>query len=131
MKNAGDFAAGLDGGAGRAAPAAGWVHTRDTAHMLAWALNGTVPPALAGRLPRPRRGPVTVAPQLAAVDRAVFFDHLRGTTEAAARPGEGGVLLHRQALYLASYDRGMLPSLHQRRACAPRGCAESPSGSRC
>ncbi|MFL4909435.1 hypothetical protein ACJ6WF_41200 [Streptomyces sp. MMS24-I2-30] len=74
--------------------------------MLAWALNGTVPPALAGRLPRPRRGPVTVAPQLAAADRAVFFDHLRGTTEAAARQGEGGVLLHRQALYLASYDRG-------------------------
>ncbi|WP_242643625.1 hypothetical protein [Streptomyces laculatispora] len=84
------IAAGLDGEAGGPHPLAGWVHTRDTAHMLAWALNGTVPPALAGRLHRPRRGPVAAAPQLAAADRAVFFDHLRGTTEAAARQGESG-----------------------------------------
>ncbi|GAB2962229.1 hypothetical protein GCM10027075_72480 [Streptomyces heilongjiangensis] len=110
-----------DGEVGGPHPLAGWVHTRDTAHMLAWALNGTVPPALAGRLPRPRRGPVAVAPQLAAADRAVFFDHLRSTTEAAARQGEGGVLLHRQALYLASYDRGpdaaawTAHTLHRRR----------------
>lgn len=115
------IAAGLDGEVGGPHPLAGWVHTRDTAHMLAWALNGTVPPALAGRIPRPRRGPVAVAPQLAAADRTVFFDHLRGTTEAAALQGEGGVLLHRQALYLASYDHGpdaaawTAHTLHRRR----------------
>ncbi|MFC9626846.1 XRE family transcriptional regulator [Streptomyces sp. NPDC056930] len=97
-------AAGLDDDGGPH-PLAGWVHTRDTAHMLAWALNGTTPPALAGRLPRPRRGPVAPSPQLATGDRAVFFDRLRATTEHAARQGERGVLLHRQALYLASYDR--------------------------
>ncbi|SCF95456.1 helix-turn-helix domain-containing protein [Streptomyces sp. MnatMP-M17] len=87
-------------------PLARWVHTRETAHVLAWAVNGTTPPALAGRLARPRRGPATVAPQLPAADRTVFFDHLRAVTEHAARQGEDGVLLHRQALYLASYDRG-------------------------
>ncbi|MCZ2526982.1 XRE family transcriptional regulator [Streptomyces sp. HB2AG] len=113
--------AGLGDGAGGPHPLAGWVHTRDTAHMLAWALNGTVPPALAGRLPKSRRGPVAVAPQLAAADRAVFFDHLRDATERTATLGEAGALLHRQALYLASYDRGpdaaawTAHTLHQRR----------------
>ncbi|MCZ0211331.1 hypothetical protein OZK63_38885 [Streptomyces sp. UMAF16] len=52
------------------------MHTRDTAPMLAWALTGTVPSALDGWLPRPRRGPVAVAPRLAAADQARFFDHL-------------------------------------------------------
>ncbi|MFE9847720.1 helix-turn-helix domain-containing protein [Streptomyces sp. NPDC005576] len=115
------IAAGLEGDGGGPHPLAGWVHTRDTAHMLAWALNGTVPPALAGRLPGPRRGPVAPGPQLAAADRAVFFDHLRSTAEAAARQGERGMLLHRQALYLSSYDQGpdaaawTAQTLHQRR----------------
>lgn len=115
------IAAGLIGAAGRPHPLAGWVHTRDTAHMLDWALNGTVPPALAGRLPRPRRGPVAVAPQLAPAERAAFFEHLRSMTEIAARLGAAGALLHRQALYLASYDRGpdaaawTAHTLHRRR----------------
>ncbi|MGW5234602.1 helix-turn-helix domain-containing protein [Streptomyces nodosus] len=115
------IAAGLGGDVGGPHPLAVWVHTRDTAHMLAWALNGTVPPALAGQLPRPRRGPVAVAPQLAPTERAVFFDHLRGTTEHAAGQGEPGALLHRQALYLASYDHGpdsaawTAHTLHRRR----------------
>lgn len=38
-------------------PLARWVHTRDTAHMIAWSLNGTVPPALARRVVPERRGP--------------------------------------------------------------------------
>ncbi|WP_457511929.1 helix-turn-helix domain-containing protein [Streptomyces sp. TE33382] len=50
------IAAGLADDADGPHPLAVWVHTRDTAHMLAWALNSTVPPSLAGRLPRPRRG---------------------------------------------------------------------------
>ncbi|MFJ9412480.1 helix-turn-helix domain-containing protein [Streptomyces sp. NPDC101393] len=125
------IAAGLDGKAGGPHPLAGWVHTRDTAHMLAWALNGTVPPALAGRLPRPRRGPVAVAPKLAAADRTAFFDHLRGTTERVVLQGESGALLHRQALYLASYDRGpdaaawTAQTLHRRRdVLARRGWSQ-------
>ncbi|MFF9057511.1 XRE family transcriptional regulator [Streptomyces sp. NPDC014882] len=86
-------------------PLAEWVHTRDTAHMIAWALNGTVPPALASRAAPGRRGPVAKAPLLAAPDRSVFFSHLRDTAESALRAGEDGLLLHRQALYLCSYDR--------------------------
>lgn len=86
-------------------PLAAWVHTRDTAHMLAWALTGVSPPALAGRIPAPRRGPSASAPLLVSGDRGRFFEHLRETAESARR-GTGGVLLHRQAVYLASYDRG-------------------------
>ncbi|MFJ9343805.1 helix-turn-helix domain-containing protein [Streptomyces sp. NPDC101733] len=87
-------------------PLAGWVHTRDTAHMLAWTLTGAVPPALATAASASRRGPAPAAPLLAPAERQVFFDRLRESAEYAARQGEGGVLLHRQALYLASYDRG-------------------------
>lgn len=106
-------------------PLASWVHTRDTAHMLAWALTGVAPPALAGRIPAPRRGPAAVAPLLGASDRALFFDRLRRTAEVARRPG-GGTLLHRQALYLASYDRGSeavswtAHALHARRGVLAR-----------
>lgn len=85
-------------------PLAGWVHTRDTAHLIAWALNGTVPPALAGGT-TPRRGPVAKAPLLPASDRVLFFSRLRDTADAALRDGDDGLLLHRQALYLCSYDR--------------------------
>ncbi|MFJ4866210.1 helix-turn-helix domain-containing protein [Streptomyces sp. NPDC088748] len=115
------IAAGLGDDVSGPHPLAGWVHTRDTAHMLAWALNGTTPPALTGELPKPRRGPVAAAPQLAPADRSVFFDHLRSTTEDAARQGGAGALLHRQALYLASYDHGpdatawTKQTLHRRR----------------
>ncbi|MFF3277156.1 helix-turn-helix domain-containing protein [Streptomyces chrestomyceticus] len=98
------LAAGLQPDGDRPHPLAGWVHTRETAHMLAWALTGITPPTLAGCVPRSRRGPVAAAPQLAPADRQVFFDHLRAVTEHAAAQGPGGVLLHRQALYLASYD---------------------------
>jgi hypothetical protein len=90
---------------GRRHPLADWVHTRDTAHMLAWALNGTAPPALAGRPVKARRGPVPKSPLLPAPERDRFFSHLRNTAEAAARAGEDGILLHRQALYLCSYDQ--------------------------
>jgi hypothetical protein len=45
-------------------PLSGWVHTRDTAHMLAWALDGTPPPLLAHRAPPGRRGPAARAPLL-------------------------------------------------------------------
>ncbi|MFR9723256.1 XRE family transcriptional regulator [Streptomyces sp. MS19] len=86
-------------------PLAGWVRTRDTAHMIAWAVNGTTPPALAGRSALPRRGPVAQAPLLGAQERGAFFTHLWDTAESASRSGEASALLHRQALYLTSYDR--------------------------
>ncbi|MFK0297117.1 helix-turn-helix domain-containing protein [Streptomyces sp. NPDC090442] len=85
-------------------PLAGWVHTRDTAHMIAWAVNGTAPPALRDRSPS-RRGPVAEAPLMGAQDRTAFFTNLRDAVEAAAQAGDGQALLRRQALYLTSYDR--------------------------
>ncbi|MFF6993555.1 XRE family transcriptional regulator [Streptomyces sp. NPDC008313] len=86
-------------------PLADWVHTRDTAHMIEWALNGTTPPPLARRVVPGRRGPVAKAPLLSAPDRCVFFSHLRAHAESALRAGDDGLLLQRQALYLCSYDR--------------------------
>lgn len=86
-------------------PLADWVHTRETAHMIAWALNGTLPPALARMATTGRRGPVAKAPVLSALDRRTFFSQLRDTAESALRAGDDGLLLHRQAFYLCSYDR--------------------------
>ncbi|MFE0582628.1 helix-turn-helix domain-containing protein [Streptomyces sp. NPDC058874] len=85
-------------------PLSEWVHTRDTAHMLAWALTGARPPSLAKIPLRRRRGPAAASPLLPLRDRAAFFGELRTTAEAAQRTGPQGVLLHRQALYLTSYD---------------------------
>lgn len=97
-------------------------------------MNGTVPPTLARRVPVSRRGPVPVAPTLAAADRAVFFDRLRDTTEAATRQGESEVLLHRPALYLASSDQGpeaaawTAHALHRRCDVRPGGAVRVPDG---
>ncbi|MEU3283342.1 XRE family transcriptional regulator [Streptomyces antibioticus] len=102
-------------------PLADWVHTRETADMIVWALKGTVPPALARHATPGRRGPVAKAPLLTAPDRSLFYAQLRQTTGSALRAGEDGLLLHRQALYLCSYDptpdatSWMAHALHTRR----------------
>ncbi|WP_434598483.1 helix-turn-helix domain-containing protein [Streptomyces sp. A5-4] len=85
-------------------PLAGWVQSRETAHLVAWAVRGITPPALRARAARSRRGPAPAGPQLGSADRADFFTHLRRTAESADRAGERGLLLRRQSLYLASYD---------------------------
>ncbi|MFJ4338683.1 helix-turn-helix domain-containing protein [Streptomyces sp. NPDC088915] len=85
-------------------PLAGWVQSRETAHLVAWAVRGIIPPALQPHANRRRRGPAPAGPQLSAADRAAFFAQLRRTTESAGRAGERGLLLRRQSLYLASYD---------------------------
>ena len=97
-----------DGAVGdfRSHPLAGWVFTRTSTHMIAWALNGTAPAALPAApvdIPR-RRGPTPDGPLLAEPERRAFFQHLRRYAEVAHRAGEGGALLRRQALYLCSYD---------------------------
>ncbi len=38
-------------------PLAGWVQSRETAHLVAWAVCGIIPPALRSRAIRPRRAP--------------------------------------------------------------------------
>ncbi|MBV6702767.1 helix-turn-helix domain-containing protein [Kitasatospora aureofaciens] len=85
-------------------PLAGWVQSRETAHLIAWAVRGITPPAVSGRAAGPRRGPTPTGPQLGAADRAAFFAHLRQVAESAETAGERALLLRRQALYLASYD---------------------------
>ncbi|SFD55979.1 helix-turn-helix domain-containing protein [Streptomyces aidingensis] len=87
-------------------PLAVWVHTRATAHMIAWALNGTPPRTLPTLPSQRRRGAVPPGPVLTAAEKNAFFSNLRETTEAAHRAGDSAALLRRQALYLASYDRG-------------------------
>ncbi|WP_308312695.1 helix-turn-helix domain-containing protein [Streptomyces sp. ISL-11] len=96
----------------RSHPLAGWVFTRASTHMIAWALTGSAPAALPPAptaTPR-RRGPSPETPLLAEPDRRRFYDHMRRYAEIADRSGEGGALLRRQALYLCSYD--MAPDTH-------------------
>ncbi|GAA3087957.1 hypothetical protein GCM10017562_67820 [Streptomyces roseofulvus] len=85
-------------------PLAGWVQSRETAHLIAWAVRGIIPPALQPHAIRRRRGPAPAGPQLSAADRTHFFAQLRRTAESADRAGERRLLLRRQSLYLASYD---------------------------
>ncbi|MDX3851744.1 hypothetical protein [Streptomyces sp. AK02-01A] len=71
---------------------------------------------------------MAAAPLLGTQERGVFFTHLWEAAESAGHSGEGGVLLHRQALYLTSYDQNPQAStrtaeaLHDRRGVlAARG----------
>ncbi|WP_181794055.1 helix-turn-helix transcriptional regulator [Streptomyces sp. WELS2] len=82
-----------------------WVMQRDLVEVLTWPLNG-VPPTPLRTLPappRPRRGPVPPAPELAADYRRRFFRRMRETAEQAC--GGRDFLLRRQALYLAGFDQ--------------------------
>ncbi|MFJ5118830.1 MULTISPECIES: helix-turn-helix domain-containing protein [unclassified Kitasatospora] len=88
-------------------PLAGWVLTRDTTHMIGWAVSGVLPGVVAAQLniPAARRGPVAVAPLLGAADRVRFFNTLRQSADLADRDAEDAALLRRQVFYLSSYDR--------------------------
>ena len=89
----------------RGHPLFSWVVTRDTTHMLAWALTGATPAAVpAAASPALRRGPVAESPLLGFPQRRAVFTHMRHAAELAHRAGERGALLRRQALYLCSYD---------------------------
>lgn len=102
------LAAGADGRPIEDHPLAGWVLTRDTTHMIGWAVSGILPGVVAAhtKIPAARRGPVAVAPLLDQPARSRFFDALRGTAETVVREGEDVALLRRQVYYLSSYDRG-------------------------
>lgn len=88
-------------------PLAGWVLNRDTTHMLAWAMSGILPGAVAANIQTPaaRRGPVAVAPLLGKPEQEHVFSSLRRAAHLAERAGEDGALLRRQARYLCGYDR--------------------------
>ncbi len=103
----------------------GWVVTRDTTHMLAWALTGQTPFAiLDSEAPTRRRGPVANSPLLASDERQAFFQHMRRAAELAHHAGDTGALLRRQALYLCGYDQrpdtGMWLADMRRKLTRPR-----------
>ncbi|MER8187170.1 helix-turn-helix domain-containing protein [Kitasatospora sp. NPDC094015] len=85
-------------------PLASWVLTRDTTHMLAWALTGASPASLPVREKPPRRGPTPSSPQLPRDELNAFFSQMRRAAELAHWSGDEAALLRRQALYLCSYD---------------------------
>ncbi|MER5642073.1 helix-turn-helix domain-containing protein [Kitasatospora sp. NPDC002227] len=85
-------------------PLASWVLTRDTTHMLAWALTGNPPASLPTTTKLPRRGPTPSSPRLPNDELGTFFSQMRRTAELAQRSGDEAALLRRQALYLCSYD---------------------------
>ncbi|MFF5705899.1 helix-turn-helix domain-containing protein [Streptomyces sp. NPDC012794] len=86
-------------------PLGAWVMQRDLVEVLAWPLNGEAPESMRALPPsgRPRRGPSSRRPELAAAERTRFFEYLRTTAEEAR--GTDQFLLRRQALYLAGYDQ--------------------------
>ncbi|MFC9326994.1 helix-turn-helix domain-containing protein [Kitasatospora sp. NPDC057015] len=85
-------------------PLASWVLTRDTTHMLAWALTGSSPASLPATEKLPRRGPTPSSPQLPRDELNAFFSQMRRAAELAHWSGDEAALLRRQALYLCSYD---------------------------
>lgn len=85
-------------------PLASWVLTRDTTHMLAWALTGGVPASLPKTEKIPRRGPAPGSPKLPRDELEAFFSQMRRAAELAQQSGDEAALLRRQALYLCSYD---------------------------
>ena len=85
-------------------PLSSWVLTRDTTHMLAWALTGNAPASLPAGTNRPRRGPAPASPQLSPDVLIAFFGQMRRAAELAHWSGDEAALLRRQALYLCSYD---------------------------
>ncbi|OKI25567.1 helix-turn-helix transcriptional regulator [Streptomyces sp. CB03911] len=85
-------------------PLASWVLTRDTTHMLAWALTGNAPASLPATGKVQRRGPSPSSPQLPRDELGAFFSQMRRVAELAHWSGDEAALLRRQALYLCSYD---------------------------
>ncbi|MEV4217168.1 helix-turn-helix domain-containing protein [Nonomuraea sp. NPDC049725] len=88
-------------------PLASWVITRPFTDLVAWPFTATVPSGLAGAARMTgRRGPVATAPSLLPEERAHFFTHLRAATENADADRVDGMLLRRQAHYVAGFDDG-------------------------
>jgi hypothetical protein len=87
-------------------PLAGWVLPRAVSELIAWAMTGQAPPALAELMKARRRGPVATGPTVSASQRAAFFEHIRLAAEEAlsAQPAQPRrLLLRRQAYYQAGW----------------------------
>lgn len=88
-------------------PLASWVITRAFTDLVAWPFTKTAPSAIAGAAKATgRRGPVASAPMLMPDEREHFFEHLKVAAESADVHHVEGLLLRRQAHYVASFDDG-------------------------
>ncbi|MBB5626960.1 helix-turn-helix domain-containing protein [Sphaerisporangium krabiense] len=88
-------------------PLACWVITRPFTDLVAWPFTKTAPMPVAERIRSiGRRGPVSVAPFLPSDERAQFFERLKMAAELADVDKISGMLLRRQAHYVAAFDDG-------------------------
>ncbi|MFF4192183.1 helix-turn-helix domain-containing protein [Nonomuraea sp. NPDC001831] len=86
-------------------PLASWVITRPFTDLLAWPFTKTTPSGLGGAARgTARRGPVATSPSLLPDERAHFFEHLKVVAERADTSRADGMLLRRQAHYVAGFD---------------------------
>ncbi|MEU1726092.1 helix-turn-helix domain-containing protein [Nonomuraea sp. NPDC005692] len=86
-------------------PLASWVITRPFTDLVAWPFTRTAPSAMAGTARGTgRRGPVATSPSLLPDERAHFFEHLKVVAERADTGRADGMLLRRQAHYVAGFD---------------------------
>ncbi|WP_240506476.1 helix-turn-helix domain-containing protein [Thermoactinospora rubra] len=82
-----------------------WVITRRFTDLLVWPFTQQPPSVLADASRTiTRRGPVATAPRLLPEERAHFFDHLKMAAERADIADASGLLLRRQARYVAGFD---------------------------
>ncbi|WP_214409877.1 transcriptional regulator [Sphaerisporangium fuscum] len=86
-------------------PLASWVITRPFTDLVAWPFTKLTPSAVAGAVRRTgRRGPVASSPSLFPDEERRFFEHLKVVAEHADVDQVSGMLLRRQAHYVASFD---------------------------
>lgn len=108
-------------------PLSSWVFTRDTTHMLAWALKGVPPAALPAPAPKSRRGPSRSSPLLDPSDRQAFLTTCgeppnsqttqgRGVPCYAARPSTCA-----RTTQLRTHERGLPTCAATPQAFAPAG----------
>lgn len=89
-------------------PLCSWVITRPFTDLTSWTVTGSAPaPIREVRRKTSRRGPVASGPRLAADERGHFFRHLKSAAERADPDSVDGMLLRRQAHYVASFDDSM------------------------
>ncbi|MBO3753053.1 helix-turn-helix domain-containing protein [Streptosporangiaceae bacterium NEAU-GS5] len=89
----------------RTHPLASWVITRSFTDLAAWPFTKQTPAALASiRRATRKRGPVASGPVLAAEESRHVFDHLKAVAERANVDQAQGLLLRRQAHYVAGFD---------------------------
>ncbi|MEU7856809.1 helix-turn-helix transcriptional regulator [Nonomuraea sp. NPDC049141] len=88
-------------------PLATWVITRPFTDLVAWPFTKTAPSAVAAVAKGiGRRGPAGAGPSLLPDERAHFFDRLKTAAESADVESVKGLLLRRQAHYVAGFDDG-------------------------